>query len=290
MSIISIDQSEYKFVFHLIRTSIVIGQLKKWDGFQTLYQATKVVMHPKYGESDGYTYNYDFCILEVEDMELDKNSKDIVCIPKQGHHVNPTSGLRSAVKGDRCYVAGWGTTSSGGSISAVLQSVKVDIFAHDFCTSASGYGSSFDEASEFCAGKMEGGIDSCQGDSGGPLVCIDDHSQPILFGVVSWGRGCAWNGYPGIYAKVASVVDWIEDTVGVTEDDEDDVVWETGPDNLPNNLLSCQMASEGDGTSPKVDFRIEGGNVVGEGHPWKYIVRILKNFSFCLKIYLFLQK
>ena len=117
--------------------------------------------------------------------------------------------LYSYIKGSYCYVAGWGTTSSGGSLSAVLQSVKVDIFSHKYCEANSNYGMIFDETSEFCAGKMSGGIDSCQGDSGGPLVCVDENNHAILYGIVSWGYGCAFDGYPGIYAKVSAVVDWI---------------------------------------------------------------------------------
>jgi len=240
------------------------------------YDAKKVIMHPKYGENDGYNYNYDFCILEVDDLELDKNTKDIVCIPKQGEHVNPTSGLRADVKGDRCYVAGWGTTSSGGSLSADLLSVKVDIFSHDFCNQQSQYSNNFDQASEFCAGKMAGGIDSCQGDSGGPLVCIDGHNQPILYGVVSWGYGCAFNGYPGIYAKVAAVVDWIESTVGVTsepDEDEDNVVWQTGGAHLPNNLDSCSSRNPVH-TSATPAPKIFGGTVVGDNHQWKWMARL----------------
>ena len=52
-------------------------------------------------------------------------------------------------------------------------------------------------------------------DSGGPLVCIDDRNQPILYGIVSWGYGCN-KGLPGVYAKVANVIDWIEDIVKTT--------------------------------------------------------------------------
>jgi len=165
------------------------------------------------GESDGFTYNYDFCLLEVEEIPLDGDTKDIVCLPEQGEHVDPTYDDQR-LKGSLCFVGGWGTTSSGGSLAAILQSVKVDIFSHKYCKAESSYGSSFDEVSEFCAGKIEGGIDSCQGDSGGPLICIDVKKQPFLYGVVSWGRGCAWDGYPGIYAKVAAVVDWIIATAG----------------------------------------------------------------------------
>ena len=69
---------------------------------------------------------------------------------------------------------------------------------------------------EFCAGSpdntgnglTDSGGDVCQGDSGGPLIC-DDDGKPVLYGVTSWAMGCALTGFPNIYAKVASHLDWI---------------------------------------------------------------------------------
>ena len=63
-----------------------------------------------------------------------------------------------------------------------------------------------------CAGFIEGGIDACQGDSGGPLVVPRSSSDAtaIIYGVVSWGWGCAQPYTPGVYARVAKHLDWIQ--------------------------------------------------------------------------------
>jgi len=260
--------------------------------------AVKVTMSPKYA-SGGFNYNYDFCILKTKDLGLDGNKADIACLPAQNDHVLPThNGER--LRGSDCFVGGWGTTSSGGSISSILQSVRVDIYSHDYCESASDYGKGIiDSKSEFCAGKMSGGIDSCQGDSGGPLICINESNEPVLYGVVSWGYGCADNKLPGVYGKVAGVANWIKNTVGTgggtttdkpttakpttttsddgDDDDEWDGTWDTGAAHLPANLV-CKNP----GSTPETRKRryaenkhdkIVGGSVVTHGR-WKSIVNL----------------
>ncbi|XP_065370511.1 trypsin alpha-4-like [Calliphora vicina] len=100
-------------------------------------------------------------------------------------------------------VSGWGTTASGSaSLPSQLRSVDVKILSRTQCASSSyGYGSEI-RSTMICAYTV--GKDSCQGDSGGPLV-----SGGLLVGVVSWGYGCAFTNYPGVYANVADLQSWI---------------------------------------------------------------------------------
>jgi trypsin len=64
-----------------------------------------------------------------------------------------------------------------------------------------------------CAAKDS--TDSCQGDSGGPLILKseDGSGNDVQIGVVSWGLGCADQRYPGVYAEVAAVREWIDGTL-----------------------------------------------------------------------------
>ncbi len=52
-----------------------------------------------------------------------------------------------------------------------------------------------------CAGRH--GVDTCQGDSGGPMVGRDRTGRWVQIGIVSWGLGCARDGYFGVYTQIA---------------------------------------------------------------------------------------
>ena len=94
-------------------------------------------------------------------------------------------------------VYGWGATEGTGP-EDVFQQVSVPVLGDSYCADAYA-GQGYVANGEICAGYEEGGKDSCQGDSGGPLVL-----NGRLFGVVSWGIGCADAGNPGVYAEVAT--------------------------------------------------------------------------------------
>ncbi|KAH8418586.1 hypothetical protein KR222_003026, partial [Zaprionus bogoriensis] len=114
-------------------------------------------------------------------------------------------GLASSApsNGASASVSGWGTQSYGSSsIPSQLQYVNVNIVSQSVCaSSAYSYGSEI-RSTMICAAAS--GKDACQGDSGGPLV-----SGGVLVGVVSWGYGCAYSNYPGVYADVAVLRSWV---------------------------------------------------------------------------------
>ncbi|EDV35576.1 uncharacterized protein Dana_GF12546 [Drosophila ananassae] len=112
---------------------------------------------------------------------------------------NPANGASATV-------SGWGTQSYGSSsIPSQLQYVNLKIVSQAQCASSTyGYGSQI-KSTMLCAYTV--GKDACQGDSGGPLV-----SGGVLVGVVSWGYGCAYTNYPGVYADVATLRSWVIST------------------------------------------------------------------------------
>lgn len=70
--------------------------------------------------------------------------------------------------------------------------------------------------SMLCAGG-KAGQDACQGDSGGPMTVTRESESPVLTGVVSWGRGCARAGLPGVYTRVSRFRSWLRSFMAVDE-------------------------------------------------------------------------
>jgi secreted trypsin-like serine protease len=61
-----------------------------------------------------------------------------------------------------------------------------------------------------CAYVPGGGKSSCQGDSGGPLM-VNTNEGWQQIGIVSWGIGCAADGFPGAYTRSAFFIEWINE-------------------------------------------------------------------------------
>lgn len=91
-----------------------------------------------------------------------------------------------------------------GTLPALLQTVDIPIFDTNICRKAYSLTIGLSNG-QLCAGYLEGGKDACKGDSGGPLVC-----KGLLSGVISYGDGCASQGYPGVNSNVSYYKHWID--------------------------------------------------------------------------------
>ncbi|KXN69893.1 trypsin-like serine protease [Conidiobolus coronatus NRRL 28638] len=105
---------------------------------------------------------------------------------------------------------GWGNTKKLPK-TTILQEVKVPVYNLEKCQK------NYQEVkytvenwdTQFCAGYPEGQSDACQGDSGGPLFFMKNGAQ-VLVGLTSHGKGCALPNKPGVYTRIAPLIDWIK--------------------------------------------------------------------------------
>lgn len=106
------------------------------------------------------------------------------------------------------FVAGWGTTTVGGPASKKLLQIQVPVTDNESCDKVYTPEGARVLSKQLCAGFPKGGKDACQGDSGGPLM-LPKGNVYYLIGIVSYGKGCAKAGFPGVYSRVTSYLDWI---------------------------------------------------------------------------------
>ena len=188
----------------IFNDSSQLDQVRTYQGIQNL------VIHPHW---DRATYRNDIALLttsapllNVKPLELPVNYID----------------ENRPKKGEKAQIVGWGSTQNKiNEPSQILQKAEIEILIDYIEKSCGQYAVSlvdgapgYDNTINICAGRSEGGVDACQGDSGGGLT-IRENNQEILAGVVSVGFECAKVGYPGIYTRVSSYLDWIDQNTGL---------------------------------------------------------------------------
>jgi len=167
-------------------------------------------IHPSYvepGETVSGVASFDFMLLK-----LTQQSK------KEYIKINGNSDIPTGDKVDEVAAIGFGSTDAeSGEYPTMLQKVELTYISNEDCGKAKDpkysdnyYGLISDDM--LCAGDF--GQDSCQGDSGGPLI-VDGGSpdRDLVVGVVSWGFGCALPAFPGVYARVSHVVEWLKQNI-----------------------------------------------------------------------------
>lgn len=194
----------------------------------------RVVQHPEFYKP--IDWNNDISLVQMDrPVEFTEYIKPI-CLPPPSLVIPD---------GTPCIVSGWGRSRKGGKISDSLQEVAVKLMSEERCKSYEGYANQLTD-SMLCAGYEKGGRDACSGDSGGPMACklmtpdisfsrgkrrkkgkknkkqmstaspVDEVKEAwVLYGITSWGAGCARERSPGVYVKVTKMIDWITEVTGI---------------------------------------------------------------------------
>ncbi|XP_063346965.1 plasminogen activator, urokinase a [Pelmatolapia mariae] len=177
-------------------------------GSEQKFAVERLIMHEGYNDT---TYNNDIALIKLKGRgggyAVKSASVRIACLPPSHTELPP---------GFTCTIAGFGKESAGSfQFSQYLKKAEVKLMSNADCSKEVHYGKRITE-NMFCAASPDWSTDACKGDSGGPLVC-GASGRMFLFGVVSWGEGCARKNKPGVYTKVTNYNTWIEEKTGLIE-------------------------------------------------------------------------
>ncbi|XP_043925383.1 coagulation factor XII isoform X2 [Protopterus annectens] len=182
---------------------VVLGQeqFNRSNENSITFEVQSYIVHDNFDYS---TFNNDIALIQLRKKDGScapvSNFIQPICLPEP--YTNPPANIN-------CEVAGWGHTHEEAEEYAQnLQEASIPIITEIECNAPEAYASKVTE-NMICAGFLEGQTDSCQGDSGGPLVC-EVNGRMYLYGIVSWGDGCANINRPGVYTKVSQYIDWIK--------------------------------------------------------------------------------
>uniref|UniRef100_I3JTB5 trypsin n=1 Tax=Oreochromis niloticus TaxID=8128 RepID=I3JTB5_ORENI len=177
-------------------------------GSEQRFAVERLIMHEGY---DDTTYNNDIALIKLKGRgrgyAVKSASVRIACLPPFHTELPP---------GFTCSIAGFGKESAGSfQFSQYLKQAEVKLMSNADCSKEVHYGTRITD-NMFCAASPDWSTDACKGDSGGPLVC-GASGRMFLFGVVSWGEGCARKNKPGVYTKVTNYNRWIAGKTGLIE-------------------------------------------------------------------------
>ena len=176
-------------------------------------------------------FRHDIALIKIPKLKHFTRNQRAICLPRK---IGMTNVIR---EGETMYVVGWGRTTpvKSGIFSHVLhlskdiKQVQLPFKANSFCEDHVKNKTAketqwkkdiwyFDSTTQFCAGDINGQIDTCHGDSGSPAMVF--HVDPVSrkwrwfqVGIVSWGDGCAQRGEVGYYTKVSAHLGWISHIV-----------------------------------------------------------------------------
>lgn len=167
------------------------------------------LMHPQF-EPNNMTHDIALLRLERPIDWQQLQHVEPVCLPiRRGANADQLASSAADV-------SGWGRTENN-QLSTVKRKAMLHVLAQQQCVPLYREQGYVIGPGQLCA---TGGInvDSCSGDSGGPLT-VEAYTPRrdrfvYLAGIVSFGKEhCGRTDFPGVYTRVSSYMDWIEQTI-----------------------------------------------------------------------------
>lgn len=158
----------------------------------------EIILHPDYRKNDP-NQHHDIALIRLERDAAINRFVTPICLPEEDF-VRTRTGLNVTI-------TGFGHTGRSRH-SGVKQKALVPVFDQERCRKK--WSRITLSEGQMCAG-AQFSIDSCSGDSGGPLM-----TQRLYWtaeGIVSFGYQCGLEGWPGVYTRVSSYVNWIKSVI-----------------------------------------------------------------------------
>ncbi|NXI66952.1 UROK protein, partial [Anseranas semipalmata] len=166
------------------------------------FMVDEIISHPGFTDVTGGNEN-DIALVRIRTTSgqcaVESKYVRTVCLPQKNINLSDNT---------RCEIAGYGKQDFYDIYYAQrLMSASVNLISQRKCKYEY-YDSTRVTDNMVCAGDPTWATDACKGDSGGPMVC-EHNGRMMLYGIVSWGDGCAKENKPGVYTRVTQYLHWI---------------------------------------------------------------------------------
>lgn len=181
--------------------TVLLGShnIKAATGNEVEREFKNVILHPDWNSD---TVDNDVALIEIRRVQY-SNEVSPVCLPFGINY--------SSLDEKMAITMGYGQLVYNGVQSNTIHDVALKVENRRDCKAYNDFYNKRVTDNMICT--YESNKDACKGDSGGPLIYkVGGRFKQI--GIVSWGRECAKENQPGVYAYVPNYISWIEDQTG----------------------------------------------------------------------------
>ncbi|KAF8561568.1 hypothetical protein P879_02439 [Paragonimus westermani] len=192
--------------FRLLQRLFEYLQRKPKHQENTIYHlhAEKIILHPKYRPDE---LENDIALVKLKGtLPLAKRSVSLAKLPS-GWRTSDWPPVSST-----CTFVGWGCQINNGPPSSRAQVIALKVLPNAVCSQIYNHGAGLNAEHEFCAGYYKSKVGICAGDSGSGLIYLYKR-QPVVVGVASATHAERPQSFPGLFTRVASFTDWIQETI-----------------------------------------------------------------------------